>query len=63
MKLESERVGQSIVLTIEDDTHSITVLLGLDVAGRLGNTLLWQSCLANDGLELPEDFRPATPSP
>lgn len=59
MKLTSERVGETVLITVEDCTCQITLVLNLAQATKLGTTLLAQSCLDDDGLEIPVDLRPA----
>jgi hypothetical protein len=58
MKITSERVGDSLLITVQDCRREITFVLDLAQATRLGTVLLAQTCLADDGLELPEAFRP-----
>jgi hypothetical protein len=59
MIITSERVGDSILITIAACRKEITLVLDLAQATQLGTTLLAQACLDDDGLELPEAFRPA----
>ncbi len=58
MKVTSERVGQTIVLELGDDRREITVILDIDVAAKLGTTLVAQTTMASDGLEIPAELRP-----
>jgi len=59
MMITSERVGDSILITICACHKEITLVLDLAQATRLGTVLLAQACLDDDGLKLPEAFRPA----
>jgi hypothetical protein len=58
MMLTSERVGDSILITVAACQKEITLVLDLAQATRLGTVLLAQACHDDDGLELPEGFRP-----
>lgn len=58
MKITTERVGDSVVLTLDDGGREITVLLETDTAATLGANLVMQSALDADVLDLPESFRP-----
>lgn len=57
MKITTERVGDMILVTVEDCRRSVTFVMTLAQATTLGTGLLSQACLGDDGLELPEEFR------
>ena len=57
MKITSERVGDTIVIEVCDGQREITLMLDLQVAEKLGTTLIAQACLASDGLDLPADLQ------
>lgn len=59
MKITTERVGDSVLLTLENSRYDISTLLPVAMAAELaGNLLLQSSLITADGLELPESFRP-----
>jgi hypothetical protein len=58
MTITSERVGDSILITATASRKEITLILDLPQATRLATVLLTQTCYDDDGLELPETFRP-----
>lgn len=59
MKITSERIGETILITVETCHHHVTFVLDLAQATTLGTNLLAQACLDDDGLELPDEFRPS----
>ncbi len=58
MNITTERVGGSILFTVEDCHHQITFMVDLAEATRLATGVLSQACVGNAGLDLPEDLRP-----
>lgn len=58
VKITSERIGSSVLVTVEDCCREIAFLLPVDSAARFGSALLMQATRTDDGLELPKELRP-----
>lgn len=59
MMITSERVGDSVVVTVEEGTQEITLILPLDAATRLGTTLLMQTSLLDSEVTVPAEWAEA----
>lgn len=59
MRILSERIGDTLLITIEDaeHKHKVTFPLSLAEAVQLGTALIAQTVIEDDGLELPESLR------
>ena len=58
MRILSERIGDTLLITIEDaEQHKVTFPLSLAEAVRVGTALIAQTGIEDDGLELPESLR------
>lgn len=56
MKIISERIGDAIVVTIEDSGREIALVLPLETATRLGTTLLMQVSLGSSDVTVPAEW-------
>ena len=57
MRILSERIGDTLLITIEDAEHKVTFPLSLAEAVKLGTALIALTVIEDDGLELPESLR------
>ena len=57
MRILSERIGDTLLITIEDAEHKFAFALSLAEAVRVGTALIAQTGIEDDGLELPESLR------